>query len=74
MTDREQLFRYRLEQPEETLVEAEKMLSGGFSNRTIVNRAYYAMFYTTLAFFIALDIDSKTQNTLESLPPSTVTL
>lgn len=60
MTDREQLFRYRLEQAEETLAEAEKMLRGEFSNRTIVNRAYYAMFYTILALFIALDIDSRT--------------
>ncbi len=60
MTDREQLFTYRLNQAEETLSEAEKMLAGGFSPRTIINRAYYAMFYATLALFLRLEIDCKT--------------
>lgn len=60
MTDREQLFTYRLKQAEETLAEAEKMLAGDFSPRTIVNRAYYAVFYATLALFIRFEIDCKT--------------
>jgi uncharacterized protein (UPF0332 family) len=60
MTDRERLFNYRLNQAEETLVEAEKMLADGYSSRTIVNRAYYALFYATLALFLRLEIDGKT--------------
>lgn len=60
MTDREQLFTYRLNQAEETLAEAEKMLAGDFSPRTIVNRAYYAVFYATLVLFIRFEIDCKT--------------
>lgn len=60
MTDRETLFRYRLGQAEETLLEAEKMLADGYSSRTLVNRAYYAMFYTALALFLGLEIDCKT--------------
>jgi len=60
MTDREQLFQYRLDQAEETLNEAEQMLASGYSNRTLVNRAYYAMFYATLALFLRLEIDCKT--------------
>lgn len=60
MTDREELFAYRFGQAQETLCEAEKMLSGGYSNRTIVNRAYYAMFYAALALFLRLEIDART--------------
>lgn len=60
MSDREELFLYRLRQAEETLAEAEKMLTGGFSSRTIVNRAYYSMFYTILALFLRLRIDVRT--------------
>lgn len=60
MTDREQLFTYRIDQAKETLIEIEKMLAGGFSARTIVNRAYYALFYATLALFLRLDIDCQT--------------
>lgn len=60
MTDREQLFAYRLSQAIETLAEADKMLAGGFSPRTIINRAYYVMFYATLALFLSLEIDCKT--------------
>lgn len=60
MTDREQLFTYRLKQAEETLAEAAKMLAGDFSSRTIVNRAYYAVFYATLVLFLRFEIDCKT--------------
>ena len=51
MTDRETLFRYRLKEAEETLADAEQMLTGGFSPRSVVNRAYYAVFYFILAVF-----------------------
>ena len=40
MNDKEALFTYRLKQAEETLLDAERMLHGGFSPRSITNRAY----------------------------------
>lgn len=42
------LIKYRLEQAEETLKDANLLLKAG-SPRGIVNRAYYAMFYAVLA-------------------------
>jgi hypothetical protein len=38
MTDRESLFRYRMEQAEATLHDAETMLVTGVSPRSVVNR------------------------------------
>lgn len=60
MTDKDVLYAHRLKQAEETLLDAEKMLQGGFSPRSIVNRAYYAMFYAVLALFLKTDITIKT--------------
>jgi uncharacterized protein (UPF0332 family) len=60
MTDRETIFRYRMKQTEETLSEAVRMLESGFSPRSIVNRAYYAMFYAVLTLFIHSDTPHKT--------------
>ena len=60
MTDTEALLHYRLQQAEETLAEAQKMADGGFSPRSIINRAYYSMFYALLAIFIKTGIDMKT--------------
>lgn len=60
MTDKETLFAYRLKQAEETLLDAEKMLHGGVSPRSITNRAYYSMFYAVLALFLKADINIKT--------------
>lgn len=60
MTDKEALFTYRLKQAEETLWDAERMLQGGFSPRSITNRAYYSMFYVVLALFIKADVSIKT--------------
>jgi uncharacterized protein (UPF0332 family) len=60
MTDRETIFSYRMRQTEETLAEAVRMLDSGFSPRSIVNRAYYAMFYAVLALFIHADTPHKT--------------
>ena len=48
MTDRESLFAYRLGEAEETLADARKMFDAGVSARSVVNRAYYAMFYSVL--------------------------
>jgi uncharacterized protein (UPF0332 family) len=60
MTDRETIFGYRMKQTEETLSEAVRMLESGFSPRSIINRAYYAMFYAVLTLFIHSDTHHKT--------------
>ncbi|MDI6801082.1 MAG: HEPN domain-containing protein [Thermodesulfovibrionales bacterium] len=60
MTDKEILFLYRLRQAEETLAEAERMARNNFSPRSIINRAYYSMFYTVLSLFLKAGINTKT--------------
>jgi uncharacterized protein (UPF0332 family) len=60
MTDKQTLFLYRIRQAEETLSDAEKMLQENLSPRSITNRAYYSMFYATLALFIDQGISLKT--------------
>ncbi|MFB3816113.1 MAG: HEPN domain-containing protein, partial [Candidatus Methylomirabilales bacterium] len=46
------LARYRLQQAEESLEEARYLLDGGKSPRSVINRAYYAMFYAALALLV----------------------
>jgi uncharacterized protein (UPF0332 family) len=60
MTDRQTLLEYRIKQGEATLADAEKMLAGGLSPRSIVNRAYYATFYSALALFLHADLAVRT--------------
>ena len=60
MTDKEVLFRYRLKEAEETLEDAQKMLQSDVTPRSIMNRAYYAMFYAVLALFLNEDVSIKT--------------
>ena len=60
MTDRETLLRYRMKQAEETLADAEAMAKGELSPRSIVNRAYYAMFYAVLGLFLKTNVTLKT--------------
>jgi len=60
MTDKQALCAYRLAQAEETLLDARKMLQNNLSPRSIINRAYYAMFYAVLALFLKADINLKT--------------
>ena len=60
MTDKETLFLYRLKQSEETILDAEKMLSHDLSPRSITNRAYYSMFYALLALFLKTGTNIKT--------------
>ena len=60
MTDREALLAFRIKEAEETLADAERMLQGGLSPRSITNRAYYAMFYAVLALFLKAGINAKT--------------
>ncbi|WP_045210575.1 HEPN domain-containing protein [Desulfonatronovibrio magnus] len=49
---RKELASYRIKQAEESLDEARYLLSGGKSPRSIMNRIYYAMFYSVLALLI----------------------
>ena len=51
MTDRDILATYRLQEAEETLADAEKMLTAQVSPRSILNRAYYVTFYAVLGLF-----------------------
>lgn len=60
MTDKESLFTYRIKQAEETLSDAEKMLKNKLGPRSIINRAYYTMFYAVLALFLISDTSVKT--------------
>ena len=43
---------YRLKEAEESLDEAQFLFKGEKSSRSVINRAYYAMFYSVLALFI----------------------
>ena len=49
---KEELARYRLRQAKETLEEAEYLFQGKKSPRSVINRAYYAMFYAVLALLV----------------------
>jgi uncharacterized protein (UPF0332 family) len=49
---RHELAQYRLKQAAESVDEAEFLLSGKMSPRSIINRAYYAMFYAVLALLV----------------------
>lgn len=59
MTDNETLFLYRMNQAEETLSDAGKMLLAGLSTRSVINRAYYSMFYALLALFLKTNVNIK---------------
>ena len=43
---------HRIKQAEESLDEARYLLDGGKSLRSVINRAYYSMFYSILALLI----------------------
>ena len=62
MTAREkqqELARYRVQQAEESLDEARFLLAGGKSARSVINRAYYAMFYAVLALLVYEEFSSS---------------
>jgi len=61
MTDDKQiLFEYRLQQALTTLEDAKKMIQEKISPRSVINRAYYSMFYMVLALFLKTDVNIKT--------------
>lgn len=43
------ILKYRLQQADESIKEAEILLNSGGSFRSVINRSYYAMFYSALA-------------------------
>lgn len=43
---------YRIKQAEESIDEAKFLFDGGKSPRSVINRAYYSMFYSVLALLI----------------------
>jgi uncharacterized protein (UPF0332 family) len=47
-----ELALYRLQQAEESLEEARFLFEGQKSPRSVINRAYYAMYYSVLALLI----------------------
>ncbi|OGF61536.1 MAG: hypothetical protein A2Y62_01780 [Candidatus Fischerbacteria bacterium RBG_13_37_8] len=47
-----ELAKYRLKQAEESLTEALFLLAGKQSPRSIMNRAYYSMFYAVLSLMV----------------------
>jgi uncharacterized protein (UPF0332 family) len=54
-----ELARYRLQQAQESLDEARFLLAGGKSARSVINRAYYAMFYAVLALLVYEEFSSS---------------
>ena len=46
------LAKFRLEQAKESIDEAGYLFSGNKSPRSVINRAYYAMYYSVLALII----------------------
>jgi len=60
LTDKETLLRYRIKQAEETLADAEAMAERMLTPRSIVNRAYYVMFYAVLGLFLKANVTLKT--------------
>ncbi len=54
-----ELAQYRVRQAEESLDEARYLLAGSKSARSVVNRAYYAMFYAVLALLVYEEFSSS---------------
>ncbi|NLD36784.1 MAG: HEPN domain-containing protein [Desulfatiglans sp.] len=60
MSNMQILYQYRLDQAETTLSDAKKMYEAKVSPRSVINRAYYAMFYSLLALYIRVNLNIKT--------------
>jgi hypothetical protein len=54
-----ELAQYRMQQAEESLDEARFLLGGGKSARSVINRAYYGMFYSVLALLVYEEFSSS---------------
>ena len=51
------LIQYRLESAREMLRDAQLLRQSGGSPKSIVNRAYYAVFYASLALLVTADVE-----------------
>ncbi len=60
MTDLEALFLYRFKEAQDALQDAQGILKGNLTTRAAVNRAYYAIFYATLALVLKEKLPLKT--------------
>ena len=60
MIDRNDLFGYRWGLAFETLDDAKKIHASSGSPRSVVNRAYYSMFYAVLALFVKTGTSART--------------
>ena len=60
MTDKNTLYQYRLEDAQATLIDAKLLFDADASPRSVINRAYYAMFYAVLSLFLKCDITLET--------------
>lgn len=54
-----ELAQYRMRQAVESLDEASFLLTGRKSTRSVINRAYYAMFYAVLALLVYEEFSSS---------------
>jgi uncharacterized protein (UPF0332 family) len=59
MTDKETLLAYRLREAKETLADTRTLLENHGTTRTVINRSYYATFYSVLALFIKEGTDIR---------------
>jgi len=57
--DKKSLIQYRLDRAHESLEDARLILAQRRSYASVVNRAYYAMFYAALALLITVDKGSS---------------
>lgn len=62
-----ELILYRLSQAEEMLEAAKSLAAAGISPRSVVNRAYYAMFYSCLAVLATINKGSAKHSGVISL-------
>lgn len=60
MTDKQTLFAYRMQQAEATLNDGKIMFTQGCSAQSVINRAYYAVFYCALALYLKTGIPVRT--------------
>ncbi len=57
--DKNALIQYRLDQARETLVDAQVLYDNDRRPESVVNRAYYAMFYAALALMVTVGKSSS---------------
>ena len=65
--EKDHLITYRLDRARETLKDARLLYGQGGSPESIINRAYYAMFYAILAILITLGMGASKHSGVISL-------